>query len=512
MEPTDRAKGASESAIADADAQELRSLGYEQELKREFGFRDAIMVGFALISPIVATYGVFGLALGMSGPTMVWGLFAVLTGQMLVALVFAETAGRFPLAGGVYQWTRQLVGNRAAWFGGWAYMWTMVITMAATAYASATFVVAAVGWSPSGTTMVFLSFGWIAFFTFANTVGRWVLKVFMSLSVAAEFIASIVLGLILIIGYKVNPFSVLWDAFGTNTGSDWNWFTFAWLGAVAFIGWSFVGFESPGAIAEEVHRPERSVPRAIWMSLMFVGVVVIFTNFAWILAIPDIKAAMTGNIADPMLQTLEYHLGTGITTPVLILISLGFTASGMACQTSGSRTLFSFARDRMIPGHEFFRALTVKNKLPARAIALTGVLAVVLLSINFVTERVYATLTLFGTAGFYIAFLFPVAAALYLHVMRRHQPAEGAFSLRKFSFPVTLIAAGWLLFEIINICWPRSPGTPWYSNYGTAFMVGIVAALGLLAYLTAPSRGVPFESVVTKTTERGAAVTEARED
>ena len=312
------------------EAQRLEGLGYEQQLKREFGFWHAAAVGFADISPIVAMYGMFALALAAAGPTMFWGLFLVLAGQTLVALVFGEISSRWPLAGGVYQWTRQQVGTKVAWFGGWAYMWTMVIAMTTVAYAAASYAAAAAGWAPSKPTLIFLTIAWIAFGTFANTIGQWVLKIFVMASIVAEFLASIVLGFVLIIGYRVNPISVLWDSFGTHSGSTWSWVTVGWLGAVAVIGFSFLGYEASGAIAEEVKEPERTVPWTILIVLLAVGAVVIFTTLAWILAIPDIGKAMTGDVADPMVQTLEYHLGSVITKPILIMIALGFTASMVA--------------------------------------------------------------------------------------------------------------------------------------------------------------------------------------
>jgi len=468
------------------EASRLKGLGYEQELKREFGFWHAAALGFADISPIVAMYGMFALALSVAGPPMFWGLFVVLAGQTLVALVFGEISSRWPLAGGVYQWTRQQVGTKWAWFGGWAYMWTLVMAMATCAFAAASYVAAGIGWeSASKTQIILLAFGWLAFGTFANTVGQWVLKVFVTLSIAAEFIASIILGTVLIIGYNVNPISILWDSFGTNTGGTWNWVTVAWLGAVAFIGWSFLGFEASGAIAEEVKRPERTVPWSILIVLLGVGAVVIYTSLAWLLAIPDINAAMTGGVADPMVQTLEYHLGDAITKPILFVIAIGFTASMVALQTAVSRTVFSFARDRMIPFYGFFQGLTERHKLPARAIVFVGGLAAVILLLNLVMEEVYQTLVSFVVGGFYIAFLFPVAAALVLHLTGKHE--KGPFNLGRLSLAVTVTAAGWLVFELINTCWPRYPDLPWYQNWGTILMIVVLGVAGVIAYLRAPS-------------------------
>lgn len=489
-----------------ADERELEGLGYQQEMKREFTFWSAISVGFALISPIVSMYGAFALALAVAGPAMIWGILLVGAGQMLVALSMAEIAGRFPIAGGVYQWTRRLAGPRTAWFGGWTYMWTMIITMTATSYAAATFVAAAIGVEPTKWTLMLMSVIWIAFGTFANSAGRWVLKLAVGLSVAAEFIASIGLGLVLIFFYRVNPISVLWDTMGTGDIGTLSWWSVAFLGALAYFGWTFVGFESPGAVAEEVKNPDRAVPRAIWGSLAFVGAVCLFTNIAWLLAIPDFQAVMTGGVADPMVGALEYHLGGFITKPLLVVIAVGFTASMMACQTSGSRTVFSFARDRMIPGFAYLRHLSGEAKIPVRAIMLTAVLALALLLANLITDKVYATLLLFGSCGFYISFTFPVASAVVARARGRFTPAEH-WNLRGLGGVISAIALVWLIFETLNIAWPRGgEGIPWYTQWGTAGLVGIVAVVGVIVFafiardrsvFAAPEEMAAVESKIT---------------
>ena len=58
------------------------------------------------------------------------------------------------------------------------------------------------------------------------------------------------------------------------------------LVAMAFVGWSFVGFESAGSIAEEVHHPRRNLPKAVIFSITFIAIVVMFSCLAIILAIP----------------------------------------------------------------------------------------------------------------------------------------------------------------------------------------------------------------------------------
>lgn len=69
-------------------------------LRREFSLWSAFAFAFAFISPIVALYGIFGLALAAAGPSFWWGGFAlVFGGQLLVALVFAMLVSRWPWKG-----------------------------------------------------------------------------------------------------------------------------------------------------------------------------------------------------------------------------------------------------------------------------------------------------------------------------------------------------------------------------------------------------------------------------
>lgn len=129
------------------EAQLLKETGYEVTLKREFSFWTAFGVAFVIISPIVALYGVFGLGLVTGGPAFWWTFPLTLIGQLLTALVFAELGSRYPLAGGVYQWTRQAGNPRLAWFTGWSYIWCYVISITAATFIMANYFCAMIGYN-----------------------------------------------------------------------------------------------------------------------------------------------------------------------------------------------------------------------------------------------------------------------------------------------------------------------------------------------------------------------------
>ena len=130
------------------------------------------------------------------------------------------------------------MGNTPAWFAGWAYMWTLTIAMSTVAYAAASFLAPVIGIDePDKTTLILMAFGFLLFGTLANTLGQWVLKVLVSLSIAAEFIASLIVGTVLLIRFILSPICPM-DSMGAgSSATGFDFFAVAWLGAVAFIGW-----------------------------------------------------------------------------------------------------------------------------------------------------------------------------------------------------------------------------------------------------------------------------------
>src|SRR5690242_21825774 len=86
------------------DHNDLASFGYRQELKRSMGSFSSFAAGFSYISILTGLFQMFHLGYGVAGPAFFWTWPAVLIGQFLVALCFAELASRYPLSGGVYQW------------------------------------------------------------------------------------------------------------------------------------------------------------------------------------------------------------------------------------------------------------------------------------------------------------------------------------------------------------------------------------------------------------------------
>lgn len=443
------------------------------ELRREFTFRSTFSLAFAFISPIIGLYTIFALALGAAGPAFWWGFAIVLGGQLLVALVLAELSSIWPLTGGLYQWTYRLAGPRLGWAAGWAYTCTLILLVTAQCYAAAPFLAGLLGMEAGAGGLVALGVVVLLLATAANAMGPRALKIFVAVSITAELLGSVVIGTILLLFHREQPLSALTEGVGGAAPT-----VAPMLAAIALVGWAFIGFESAGDIAEEVDEPECNVPKALVLSLVLVALVVMYAGLALILAIPDLGAAVAGDVADPIVSTLTTQLGGAIARPAFAVIVLAFIAGIVAVQAAVSRVLFALARAGELPGAASMGRLSGPSNLPLNAIAVSALAAGAFLLVAF-DEDAYLMLISIATVGFYIAFAFPVIAALVARAGNRF--TTGPWSLGRLGMAVNVAAAAWVAFEIVNISWPRDIGAAWYVEWGPILMVTAMVAAGVLA-------------------------------
>lgn len=476
-------------------AQQLRGARADDDhrLKREFTLWSAFAFAFAFISPIVALYGIFGLALGTAGPSFWWNFLIVFAGQLLVALVFAELVSRWPLEGSIYQWSSRLLGRGYGWAAGWFYIWTLVVAMSAVSTFAAGFLANVFEWELSAGQTALLAWVVLLLGTAANVSGRLVLKVLMGASIIAEIVGSVGLGVWLLLFHRENDLSVLTTGFSLDGYLS---VSGPFLIAMAFVGWSFVGFESAGSIAEEVRDPRRTLPKAVIFSISFIAVIVMFSALSIILAIPPEIAATS---ADPVYDTLAFHLGAGAAKLAEILFTIGFLASFLALQTSASRLIWSYARDRALPASGTLARLSRGQRQPVAALLTATTVGTGIILLSQATPDIYTLLLNFTSGGFYLAFLFPLVANLVVKLRGGFEP--GPFHLGRWSLPLAVVAVLWATFQLLNIAWPRDfyPDAA-YLNWSVALAVVGLAVVGALIYrsvrdgiTTFPDSGVDDE-------------------
>src|SRR3954452_303579 len=121
--------------VTPTDRDELASFGYKQELDRSLGKFSSFAAGFSYLSILTGIFQLFGFGFAFGGPAFWWSFPIVFVGQFLVALCFAELAGQYPLAGSVYQWSKQIARPLTSWMAGWIILIGAIVTVAAVAVA-----------------------------------------------------------------------------------------------------------------------------------------------------------------------------------------------------------------------------------------------------------------------------------------------------------------------------------------------------------------------------------------
>ena len=478
-------------APPDDDALRLRELGYEQELRRRLGGLDNVAMGFATISPVVGLYAVALIGTTLAGPAWLWVLPVALAGQCLLLAVYSELAAEFPVTGGPYQWTRRLVGPRYGWLTGWVAVCGYAAANTTIAYLGAPWVLTVLGIDATSGAIVVTGLVLVVVCAGAGARGIDVLKRVVQGGIAAEALALAGIGVILLLAFREQDVSILTDTLGAEATSGS--LGAALLAALAVGGWVFIGFDACVAAAEETRGAARHVPRAVWFALLSVAALVLLNAVAATLAHPDPAAVVAGADADPVTTAVVSSFGDWSTKPFAVLVLVAFIACGSAAQGLTARTLYSIARDGVLPASRTLRRVDERGT-PLPAVVVTAAIAGAGLLLGL-EETAIGTLIVFGTAAIYVSFLLVAAAALLARVRGTWRPARPVGRGRAGT-TLNALAVAWLLFEAVNISWPREtiapPGAPFYQVWAAPFVLALIAITGgAYLLLVRPERRAP---------------------
>ncbi len=478
-----------------ADEARLAELGYEQELKRGLGLVDTAALGFAGISPVVGLYAVALVGLIVAGPAWIWVLPIALAGQCLLLAVYAELASEFPIAGGAYQWSRRLLGSSYGWFNGWVAVCAYAAANTAVAYLGAPWLLALLEIEPTPGAVVGAGIALIVFAAVIGSLGIDLVGRVVRAGILAEVLASVGIAIALLLAFREQSFSIFGDTLGAEVLSGGSVLA-AMLAALAVGGWVFIGFDCAVGVAEETRDAARHVPKAIWIALLSVGVLVIVNAAAVTLAHPDPAAVVAGGDADPVTTAVVSSFGSWSDKPFTAIVLVAFVACSVAAQGVTARTIYSMARDRTIPGWRLLRRVD-RRRTPIGGMVATVIAGCLGLLLGLEATAVGSLIT-FGTAAIYVSFLLVAIAALIARVRGTWRPA-GRVQLGRFGLVINVAAVIWLAFETVNIAWPRSalapPDAPWYQVWAAPMLIGVIFVAGL-AYLTLARPRAPLTAAV----------------
>lgn len=493
----------STSPTGGPDADDLRSIGYRQELHRRLGAFSSFAAGFSFVSILTTVFQLFALGYAFGGPAFFWTWPLVFAGQLCVALVFAELAASWPLAGCIYQWSRRLAGETVGWFAGWAMMIGYVVSVAAIGIALQVVLPSVwsgfqiIGTDPSITSAsgaangILLGSVLIALATMISAVGVRFMALINGIGVTCELVG-VVLLLVLLFGHAQRGPGVVTMTLNVSGNSP---YLYAFLASTLMAAYVMYGFDSAAELSEETSQPRRVVPSAILRALLVSFVGGGFMIVAALMAAPSLTDGQlsTGGIAYVITSQLNSTLGRAL----LAVVAISIVSACLAIQNSASRVMFSMARDGRLPGGRLLARVSPQTGTPILTGIAVGALAIGVLLINLGNPAAFAAVTSTSVVIVYLAYLLVTVPALGARLGRRLPPKQpGGFSLGRWGLAVNLIAVAYGVAMMVNIAWPRQAvydpaGTSWVLQYLALLFVAAVVVVGAAVHRALRRRPAP---------------------
>lgn len=490
---------------------DLARFGYSQELHRRVGAFASFAAGFSFVSILTTVFQLFFLGFGFGGAAFFWTWPVVFVGQMLVALCFATLAARFPISGAIYQWSSRLAGTTFGWFTGWIMIIGQILTVAAAAIALQAVLPSIwtgfqlVGGSdanssptsaPGAENAVILGMILLAVTTTITSIGVRLMSVVNSTGVILEILGVIAIVITLFANAKRSPAVLVHTTGAAHTpGSPYIW---AWLASGLMASYVMVGFDSAGELSEETHAPRRITPRTIIRALAVSGVGGALLLASALMAAPSLTDGNLASVGLPYVLTSV--MGSVAGRIMLVDVTIAICVCTLACQTSGSRMMYSMARQQALPFHRILSRVSSRTGTPIVTSIIVGVGAALALVVNLGQAAVFTALSSLCIAMLYLGYLGVTGPLLLAQIKAaRGTPgpatADGTdehgkplFSLGRWAIQVNAVAVLYQVVAFVNLAWPRTSvydltGHTWWLQWSAALFIGISVVIGFLVHL-----------------------------
>ena len=474
----------------------MEHFGYKESLDRGIGKFGSFAAGVSYISILTGTFQLFYFGFGTAGPAYLWSWPMVLIGQLAVALCFMELAARYPVAGSVYNWSKQLGSRIVSWSAGWLMLTASIVTLSAVVLAlqlnlprlwsGFQIVGDGKGDFDFATNAVILGTALILFTTVVNALGVRLMAMINSAGVFVELIAACLIAIILALHTRRGP-GVFFSTHGYGAGTPGG-FLGAFLVASLASGYVMYGFDTASSLGEETVEPRRTAPmailRAILASFVIGGAILLFA----VLSAPDLKDPQIASSSGGLQYIVEQVMWGPLGKLFLICIVIAVTVCSLAVHTAAIRLTFAMARDNALPFGEKLARVNPDTQTPIVPAVVIGVIAALILGINVGQPKIFTVLTSIAVIMIYLAYLM-VTGPLLMKRLRGHWPppdlaAGRYFTMGRWGLLVNIVAVLWGAGMALNLAWPREAvyGTPWYNTWGAFAYTGVILGTGLLWY------------------------------
>jgi amino acid transporter len=198
--------------------------------------------------------------------------------------------------------------------------------------------------------------------------------------------------------------------------------------------------------------------------------------FLIVLAFATNKAAYASSA--PVASIVHDVLGGAIQKIFLVFVCVSIFACGLVIMVTNGRLIFSMARDRRLPGHQFLHQVPRATGGPSWATILAAVLGGVITLV--LRTHTAALATLFTASTIMPALLYAGTVLLYVLTSRRRGRVDGLGVTQRpfgrFELPVVAGALIWLAYELVVLIGPGAFRDAQYYVLGSL-------GLGLVFYL-----------------------------
>jgi urea carboxylase system permease len=474
----------------------MEDFGYKESLDRSIGKFASFAAGVSYISILTGTFQLFYFGFGTAGPAYLWSWPLVFVGQMAVALCFMELAAKYPVAGSVYNWAKQLGSRIVGWSAGWLMLTASIVTLSAVALAyqlnlprlwsGFQIIGDGTGTYDFAANAVVLGTILIAFTTLINALGVRLMALINSTGVFIELIAAVLIAFILAINIKRGP-DIFFSTNGYGAGESGG-FLGAFLIASLASGYVMYGFDTASSLGEETVEPRRTAPkaiaRAILASFVIGGAILVFA----VMAAPNLDDPQIGSSTGGLQYIVEQVMWGPLGTIFLICIVVAVTVCSLAVHTAAIRLTFAMARDNALPFGEKLARVHPKTQTPIIPAIVIGVIAVLILVINVGQPKIFTVLTSIAIIMIYMAYLMVTGPMLKKRLQGQWPPKDlkegGYFTMGKWGMLVNVVAVVWGVGMAVNLAWPREAvyGEGWYNAWGAFIYIGVILGLGLIWY------------------------------
>jgi len=224
-------------------------------------------------------------------------------------------------------------------------------------------------------------------------------------------------------------------------------------------------------------NPKRTVPVAMFWSIIVNALMGLFSLMTWLIILPPADELVVA------VHPFYYMLWKSLHSPALflvvtILFLAGSFACGLSVYASSSRLTWAWARDGGIPA--YFAHVDSKSRVPIRAVLLTCCVILVLNLFNLGTDSLTAlgAITSLSSLALYNSYAIVFSVTLYTRLTTGLPHRE--WSLGRAGLALNVIALVFTVYCMVWLPFPTTvPVTATSMNYsGPVFLAVMLGATG----------------------------------